>query len=129
MRASLSNPGDREAMIAHPDAIQLPPGQIAAGNVFVAELNGVVAGFAAVESRANGQSELDALFVDPKLQRRGIGRALVKHCSEFAHTRGCAVLNVVGNPHAVDSYIACGFQVTGTAQTRFGAATLMRMVV
>jgi hypothetical protein len=39
LRASLTNPGDRDALLANPDAIELPLAQIAAGGVFVAERN------------------------------------------------------------------------------------------
>ena len=34
---SLSNAGDREALLAHPEAIELPLRQIEAGGVFVAK--------------------------------------------------------------------------------------------
>src|SRR5215471_16437067 len=85
LRASLTNAGDRDALLAHPDAIELPPAQIAAGGVFVAECGGTIVGFAAVEPRADGDSELDALFVDPDMRRRGIARSLVAHCAEVAH--------------------------------------------
>jgi GNAT superfamily N-acetyltransferase len=129
LRASLTNAGDRDALLAHPDAIELPPAQIGAGGVFVAEWKGAIVGFAAVEPRADGESELDALFVDPNVQRRGIGLLLIEHCAEFARTRGSAALHVVGNRHAEQFYAACGFNVIGTAETRFGAALLMRMMV
>jgi len=76
-RASLTNAGDRDALLAHPDAIELPPEQIAAGSVFVAERNGVIAGFAALLPRSDGGAELDALFVDLTMRRCGIGRRLV----------------------------------------------------
>ena len=36
LRASLSNPGDRDALLANPDAIELPLEHIALGRVFVA---------------------------------------------------------------------------------------------
>jgi len=49
-RASLNNSGDRDALLANPDAIALPIEQITAGCVFVAERDGVVAGFAACVS-------------------------------------------------------------------------------
>jgi hypothetical protein len=49
LRASLTNAGDRDALLAHPDAIELPLAQIAAGGVFVAEWNGTIVGFAALE--------------------------------------------------------------------------------
>jgi ribosomal protein S18 acetylase RimI-like enzyme len=83
-RASLNNAGDRDAILAHPDAIELPLQQIAAGRVFVSEQNGAMVGFAAVEPRADGESELDALFVDPGMQRHGIGRQLLAHGADFS---------------------------------------------
>jgi len=129
LRASLSNAGDRDALLAHPDAIELPARQIAAGGVFVAEWKGAIVGFAALEPRADGESELDALFVDPNLRRRGIGRWLIEHSAELARTRGSVALYVVGNRHAEEFYTACGFSVIGTAATRFGAALLMRKMV
>jgi GNAT superfamily N-acetyltransferase len=107
----------------------LPTKQIAAGGVFVAEWKGAIVGFAAVEPRADGDSELDALFVDPNMRRRGIGRLLIEHSAELARTRGSASLCVVGNRHAEEFYAACGFRVIGTAETRFGAALLMRKMV
>jgi N-acetylglutamate synthase-like GNAT family acetyltransferase len=128
-RASLKNTGDRDALLAHPDAIELPPELIAAGAVFVWEQNGAIAGFAALLSRADGDAELDALFVDPSMQRCGIGRSLVDHCSQVAHSRGSTFLHVVGNPHAQDFYLACGFSLTGSAETRFGPGLLMRRPV
>ena len=71
LRASLNNPGDREALLAHPDAIELPLQQIRDGGVFVAEAAGSVLGFAAILPRSDGDSELDALFVEPDAWRRG----------------------------------------------------------
>ena len=129
LRASLTNAGDRDALLAHPDAIQLPLEQITAGRVFVAEWNGSIVGFAVVEPRADGESELDGLFVDSNVRRRGIGRLLVEYCARVAGTQNSVALNVVGNPHAKDFYTACGFEVIGSSQTRFGPALLMRMTV
>jgi GNAT superfamily N-acetyltransferase len=129
LRASLTNDGDRDALLAHPDAIELPLAQITAGGVFVAEWNGAIVGFAAVEPGADGESELDALFVEPNLRRRGIGRLLIEHCAKIARARKSAALYVVGNPHAREFYIACGFDVIGTSETRFGTGLRMRMMV
>ena len=129
LRASLTNEGDRDALLAHPDAIELPLAQIAAGGVFVAEWNGTIIGFAAVEPRADGESELDALFVDQTMRRRGIARSLIEHCAEVARTRKSAALCVVGNPHAEGFYTACGFKLVGTTETRFGTGLLMRMTL
>jgi GNAT superfamily N-acetyltransferase len=125
-RASLSNPNDREALLAHPDAIELPLDQIVAGHVFVVEWNGTTAGFAAVVPRDDGNSELDALFVEPDHWKHGFGRLLVEHCASVARTRGSAALHVIGNPHAEGFYRACGFEQIGTTHTRFGMGLLFR---
>jgi GNAT superfamily N-acetyltransferase len=128
-RASLANPGDREAILAHPDAIGLPLSQIAAGDVLVAEQEGAILGFAAVLQRPDGDAELDALFVDPALWKRGVGRLLVDRCAAMAQQRGSRILHVVGNPHAEGFYGACGFRTTGTVQTLFGVGLSMQREV
>ncbi|MGE0161307.1 MAG: GNAT family N-acetyltransferase [Gemmatimonadales bacterium] len=128
-RASLENAGDRASLLAHPDAIEVPREQLESGSVVVAESEGVVVGFAAVVRRDDGDAELDALFVEPGLWKRGIGRHLVTHCAILAESRGAASLHVVGNPHAQGFYTACGFEMVGTTTTRFGSGILMRLAV
>ena len=124
-RASLTNRGDCDALLANPDAITLPIEQIAAGCVFVAEREGAVAGFAAVLPRPDGGAELDALFVEPHLWRHGVGRQLVDHIADVARDRAAGFLHVVGNPHAEGFYVSCGFCATGTVETRFGVGLAM----
>ncbi len=128
-RASLNNPGDRDALLAHPDAIELPLEQIRAGGVFVAEVAGSTMGFAAILPRENGDFDLDALFVEPSAWRQGIGRALVEHCAAAARDAGAGSLHVVGNPHAEGFYSASGFNKLGTKQMRFGIGLLMKKVL
>jgi GNAT superfamily N-acetyltransferase len=118
-RASLELPEYREQLLANPDAIYLPEGQIANGQVIVAELNGEIAGFAAVVG-----GELDGLFVEPDLWGGGIGRALVNAATHEARKRGLA-LRVIANPRARRFYEQCGFSVEGEVQTRFGPALRM----
>jgi len=129
LRASLTNAGDRDALLAHPDAIELPIDQIAAGAVFVSERNGAIVGFAALLPGPDGDIELDALFVDPDVRRCGVGRSLVDHCVQIIRAQGSTALCVIGNPHASDFYIACGFTTVGTTATRFGLGLLMRKMV
>ena len=124
-RASLANPGDRDALLANPDAIVLPDEQIANGDVFVAEQDGAIVGFAAVLPRPDGNTELDALFVEPSLWKRGVGRLLVDRCADVARGRASRFLHVVGNPHAEGFYTSCGFRTTGTFATRFGVGLSM----
>lgn len=125
LRASLNNPGDRAALLANPDAIDLPLEQIVAGQVFVAERSSFVVGFASVLDRSDGDTELDGLFVEPACWRSGVGRALVDRCASYGRQRQAGALHVIGNPHALEFYRAYGFVEVGTHQTRFGAGILM----
>jgi GNAT superfamily N-acetyltransferase len=125
-RASLANSGDRESLLANPDAIALPLEQIEDGHVWVAQRDGAIVGFAAVLPRPDGNAELDALFVEPTLWKGGVGRLLVEQCAEVARRRASRILHVVGNPHAERFYVACGFRTTGTVETRFGAGLAMQ---
>jgi GNAT superfamily N-acetyltransferase len=118
-RASLELPEYRDQLIANPDAIYLPEGQIANGQVIVAELSGAIAGFAALVG-----GELDGLFVEPDLWGQGIGRALVDAAVHAARRRGLA-LKVIANPRARRFYEHCGLTVEGEVQTRFGPALRM----
>ena len=118
-RASTALPEYHDQLEAHPDAVELPAEQIANGQVIVAELNGQVAGFAALVD-----GELDGLFVEPDLWRCGIGTALVHEAAHEARRRGLS-LSVIAGPSARDFYESCGFTVEGDAQTRFGPALRM----
>jgi GNAT superfamily N-acetyltransferase len=125
-RASLGNEGDRDALLRHPDAIDLPAEQITAGGVFVLEDDGAILGFSAILPREDGDTELDALFVEPDNQRRGFGRQLIEHCAGVARAGGSKALHVIGNSHAKAFYLSCGFEVLGPFETRFGSGLLMR---
>jgi GNAT superfamily N-acetyltransferase len=118
-RASLELPEYRDELLANPDAIYLPEGQIANGQVIVAEIGGEIVGFAAVVG-----GELDGLFVEPDLWGQGIGRTLVDAATHEARKRGLA-LKVIANPRARRFYEHCGFRVEGKEQTRFGPALRM----
>jgi GNAT superfamily N-acetyltransferase len=118
-RAATALPDYREQLEAHPDAIALPAEQIASGEVLVAEVEGTIAGFAAVIG-----GELDGLFVEPELWRNGIGAALVEAAAHEARRRGLS-LSVTANPTALGFYQRCGFSVEGETQTRFGPAPRM----
>lgn len=118
-RASFELREYRDQLMANPDAVHLPPAQIANGQVIVAELEGQIAGFAAVVG-----GELDGLFVEPDLWGRGIGRVLIDAATHEARDRGLA-LTVIAAPSARRFYESCGFSVEGEVQTRFGPALRM----
>ena len=128
-RSSLSNEGDRSALLANPDAIALPLNQIENGLVFVAEGVDCIKGFAAILLRTDGDVELDALFVEPEYWKQGIGRALVEHCAAVAVAKGASCLHVTGNTHAEGFYVSCSFNMVGTKDTQFGVGLLMERVL
>lgn len=125
-RASLSNAGDRDALLANPDAVRLPEAQIDARQVFVADREGGRVGFSVVLPRDDGDAELDGLFVDPDAWRGGIGRLLVEHAAGHARLLGGNWLYVIANPHARDFYLKVGFVIHGETRTRFGTGLVMR---
>jgi ribosomal protein S18 acetylase RimI-like enzyme len=120
-RASLSNAGDRDNLLAHPEYLILGPEGLAEGRTYVAEQDGTVVGFA-TWAEADGTIELEDLFVDPDYRRRGIAAALVRRIAEVLRARGAERLEVTANPHAMEFYRSAGFTDCGTADTDFGTA-------
>lgn len=116
-RASLAHADTRAALLAHPEAIDLPLAHIA--DCLVAEADRVVTGFAVALATGADSAELDGLFVEPAQWRGGTGRALVMH---IAAGRS---LTVVANPNVLGFYVRCGFVETGRTDTRFGPAITM----
>jgi GNAT superfamily N-acetyltransferase len=129
LRSSVHGPLYRAQLAAHPDAIELPVDQIAAGHVRVAEQEGVVVGFAVLLERCGDACELDGLFVEPARMRSGVGRRLIEDAKRIAGERGATRIDVVANPQAVAFYEAVGFKPAGEAQTRFGPAPRMSLDV
>ena len=125
-RSSLSNPGDRDALLAHPEVLVWPGDGIATGRTRVAvDADGTPVGFASTLP-AGDDVELDDLFVDPDRMRQGIARALVEDLAGAARRAGASNVRVVANEHAAAFYAAVGFVPDGVAQTRFGPAPRLR---
>lgn len=122
-RASTAIPDYREQLEANPEAIVLPPQQVESGQVIVAEAVVGNAGFAVLVIEGD-RAELDALFVEPHLWGRGVGRTLVELAVHEARRAGLT-LRVVAAPGARAFYEKCGFTVEGETETRFGPALLM----
>jgi ribosomal protein S18 acetylase RimI-like enzyme len=127
-RASLSNAGDRDNLLAHPEYLILGPAGLAEGRTHVAELDGTVVGFA-TWSESDGTMDLEDLFVDPDYMRRGLASALVRRIADVLRARGAERLEVTANPHAMAFYRSAGFTDCGTADTEFGAAPRMVLML
>ena len=128
-RASLMWEEDRDALLAHPDAITLPVAQIGEGRVVVAEMENKAVGFAVMLPRPDGDADLDGLFVEPAIWRAGIGRRLVREVEIIAARANAGFLYVVTNHRAQGFYAACGFALIGEEPTRFGIGLLMRKAI
>jgi GNAT superfamily N-acetyltransferase len=127
-RASLSNPGDRDNLLAHPEYLILQPDGLAEGRTHVADEDGTVVGFA-TWARDGDVFELEDLFVDPDWMRRGIATALVRRIADVVRALGASCLEVTANPDAEGFYGAAGFIDYGTAETVFGPAPRKRLPI
>jgi len=125
LRASLANDGDRDHILANPGIISIPEEQIRSGNVFLAERDRSLLGFAALQQDGLGNLELDGMFVEPTLWRSGVGRRLVEHCVSQARHMGATELALIANPHALTFYRKCRFEERGSVTTLFGPAIRM----
>jgi|1186.fasta_scaffold316594_2 GNAT superfamily N-acetyltransferase len=128
-RASLSNPGDRAALIAHPEALRLPDDLLARGRTWVAAADGVIVGFASSRPTEPGVLELDDLFVDPDARRKGAARQLILRIVTAAASEHVDRIDVTANPHAYDFYRAAGFVAGAPTETELGAGERMHLDV
>ena len=127
-RASLSNAGDRDNLLAHPGYLILGPEGLAEGRTHVAEEDGSVIGFA-TWAETVATTELEDLFVDPGYMRRGIATALVSRIADILRVRGAERLEVTANPYSLGFYRAVGFIDCGVAETVFGTAPRMVLML
>jgi N-acetylglutamate synthase-like GNAT family acetyltransferase len=125
-QASLSNAGDRDALLAHPDALVLSDDLIARGRTVVATgADGTVVGFASTSPAGQGVLELDDLFVDPDAMRQGVARQLIGSLAVEAAGAGVARVEVTANPHARAFYEAVGFIAGERVDTEYGPGVRM----
>ena len=118
-RSSLSNEGDRAALLSHPEALEFSALAVKEHRVRVAVIDERIVGF--VTLLATGQTgELEDLFVDPDWMLHGIGRTLVQDAVETAREQGLTRVEVTANPHALGFYEKVGFIRDGMTQTPFG---------
>ena len=105
--ASHYAPETIDAWCAAPPPERLPV-LVDAGGCLVAEEGGAIDGYAVLDL-ANG--EVDALFVEPARQGRGIARALMAAIEALAAARGIGRLFLSASLNAVPFYRGAGFLV------------------
>ena len=77
---------------------------------FVAESEGRLVGFAALEVYSSKLAEVRSLAVDPSFQGQGVGRLLVQQCVELARANG--ILEVMAITSSESFFRSCGFDFT-----------------
>jgi GNAT superfamily N-acetyltransferase len=125
-RSSLSDDGDRAALLAHPDALELSDLAVREERTRVAVADDRIVGFATWLS-AGDIFEIEDLFVDPERMAQGIGRALVLDLIAIARGHGAGRVEVTANQRALAFYERVGFVVEDEVTTRFGRAPRMGM--
>ena len=127
--ASLSNEGDRAALVDHPEALVFDASSLAVGRARVATVvPDLIAGFATTVTKL-GFLELVDLFTDPDWMRRGVATALINDAVAFAATVGADRVSVTGNPHAHEFYQQAGFVTEGHVATEFGQGFRMNLAI
>ena len=95
---------------------ELTPGKIrqhiSDDRVYVAESHGYLQGYAVVEQQRQGKVELKNLYVLPKFQGHGVGKALLLACQEYAPF-GLWLTCWEHNFSAQRFYLRNGFQEAG----------------
>jgi len=131
--ASLVWDDQREWVLANPDLINGNArdldAQIPAGGVRVAEEGDELLGFSAIVRSADGEADLDGLFVSPARMRTGIGAALVADVVERLRRDGVRRLTVLANLNALGFYERVGFTAFELRPTDFKEAMLMEILI
>ncbi|NCP64872.1 MAG: GNAT family N-acetyltransferase [Paraglaciecola sp.] len=107
---------DQAFMLACQAELQVTANDIAQADklVFVAEVQGQIAGFYALTKLSVDSAELHALFIKPRFMRKGIGAALLKHAKATAKAQGLPSLHIQSDPNAEAFYLAMGAKRIGT---------------
>lgn len=82
-------------------------------DVWLAEAQGVIVGFFALEPPVDGVCEVNPIFVEPRLQQAGVGRTLWRKLEERAHCAGARRIGLDSDPNAIGFYEKMGLKVTG----------------
>ncbi len=83
----------------------------------VAELGDEVVGYYALKKLSTSECELEALFVEPALLGKGIGRKLMQHAKHAAVQFGATTMIIQGDPNTTHFYRAVGGKRLGERES------------
>lgn len=115
MRSKQSNGYDDAFMAACRDELTVTDQRMTEGTYWVAEIDGVIRGCVCLGIAEGGTSaEINAFFIDPDFQGRGLGRVLWDSVLAQAREKGVIRLHLASDPFAVPFYEKLGFVTIGT---------------
>lgn len=88
--------------------------------IWVAEVDGEIVAWSALRPNGDGSWELDDLWVEPAVIRRGIGSTLFRHAADRARAAGAQTLRWEADPNAVPFYEHMGAETVGTVTSEWG---------
>ncbi|MBZ0299010.1 MAG: GNAT family N-acetyltransferase [Anaerolineae bacterium] len=107
-----------EFIAACRDDLTLSEAFIRETEVFVSEDSaGKIAGFYALDRKADGIADLNDLFVDPASIGGGHGRALFEHAIQLARSQGCREMRIDSDPFAEPFYQKMGAERMGEVES------------
>ena len=92
--------------------LTITPDFIASNEVFVATIDGEIAGCCALVS-SESLTELEHMWIDPKHMRKGLGRALFEHTKHRAEELAANTLEFSADPNAQSFYERMGAKRVG----------------
>jgi len=115
IRSKQSNGYDDAFMAACRDELTVTDQHMVDGTFWVAEIDGVIRGCVCLGIAEDGTSgEINAFFIDPDFQGRGLGRKLWEAALAKARAAGLVRLHLASDPFAVPFYEKLGFVTIGT---------------
>ena len=83
--------------------------QIQDGGVYVAEMEGDIAGFVEINLTT---AEVEMVFVDPRHARQRVGSAMLRYVEELASSAGVRTLHLRASLNAISFYESQGYVIT-----------------
>jgi len=77
---------------------------------------------------ATDAAKIRAFFIHPDHARKGIARALLKHCETEARAEGFQALELMSTMPGIEFYKSCGFIETGNFDLQLTAAVKLELV-
>ena len=113
MRSKASHGYDEAFMALCREELAIREKTLSERDAWVAEANGEIIGFFALEPPDEGISTVNPIFVEPNLQQSGVGRALWRKLEERARLAGAWAIGLDSDPNAVGFYEKMGCRIIG----------------